>query len=521
MKTRFYFIVLGLIHCCIYSQSLASTNSNNLEKPLYGKQQANIIIIVADQMRRASMGFWQQSRFKHALNGKSDYVITPNLDNLANQGVVFNHAISNYPLCSPFRGMLLSGLFPHKNGVTNNTRTDRPNTGLKTEVRTLTNVLANEGYNTALVGKGHWHNNHPLFDGQSNYVGKATAPGGHFFKGTRYDTYIPPGPARQSIEYWYQSIGHNHNNPVVYTNDKKISNKNDGQPFYPKRYSAVDQANVIIDYINNSHEQRNQNKPFALLWTMDPPHSPYKNLTDTDEQIYNQFYKDVAIETLLNRSNVNIATAEKYARFHFSMITLIDREIGRVMASLQNQGLDENTLVIFTADHGEMMGSHSKMSKNSYYEESLSIPLIISYPKKLKPHLNDLLISVPDFMPTILALVDLKEKIPNNLDGIDRSELLISQSRKNNAAPNASLYYGKANEIGVRTHQYTYVLNANGQLIALFDNKKDPYQLQSLTLEQIPEQDSKMLKQALGMLLSNIDHPWAVQQKYPSMVTYP
>ncbi|MFC1518603.1 sulfatase [Pseudomonadota bacterium] len=481
---------------------------------------ANVIIIVADQMRRSSMSFWQQPDFIEKLNGNADFVYTPNLDLLANNGVVFTDAIANYPLCSPFRGMLLSGRYPNNNGVDNNTRTDRPSVGLRTDISTLPQILNHEGYNTALVGKGHWHNNLPLFDDTGRYVGKSDAPGGHFIKGTRFDTFIPEGPSRLGIEYWYQTIGHNHNNPTVYTNDLTISGQPEGTPYYPKQYSAVDQANVIIDYIDNTHKQRDLKKPFAMLWMMDPPHSPYLSVKDTDAQIYKQYYQDVSITEVLNRPNVNLDIAKNAAKIHFSMVTLIDREIGRVMTKLKQNGLADNTLIVFTADHGEMMGSHSKMAKNEFYEESLGIPLIFYFPAKLANRTTDLLISVPDFMPTILGLLNVPSTTFEDIDGTSYSDYLLSK-RARYDLPMSSLYYGKNSELGVRTHQYTYILNGQGEQLALFDNLQDPYQLNSLDMDDLPAADALFLKQQLGGWLASINHPWHELNKYPNSIYYP
>lgn len=466
------------------------------------------------------MGFWRDEPFKSALNGKSDYVITPNLDRLAHSGAVFTQAIANYPLCSPFRGMLLSGRYPNNNGVTNNTRTDRPTIGLRTDITTLMKVFAANNYDTALVGKGHWHNNLPLFNKHSVYVGTSLPPGGHFFNGTRYDTYIPPGEGRHGIDYWYQVLGHNHKNPVVYTNDTQLSSKQEGHPYLPKQYSAVDQANVIIDYINNNRQQRRDNKPFSLIWTMDPPHSPYNKMSDTDEAIYNKYYKDIAIEQLLNRPNVNLQRAEKFARYHFSMVTLIDREIGRILEVLKQQGLDKNTIIVFTSDHGEMMGSHNLMTKNVFYEESLGIPLIIHYPNNIKQQITDTLFSVPDFMPTILALAGLQKQIPNDIDGTDFSQHLLTPDNKSNNRRISSLYYGKDNEFGVRTAQYTYVIDKEGNMIALFDNIADPYQLSMLSFDDIPSSYQQLLKAELGMWLKRINHNYYQQKKHPEMIHY-
>lgn len=520
-KRSFYLpFALILLSC------LGITACTDTPKPQNISQQAteqkpNVIVIVADQMRRHSMGFWQQEQFKGALNTNSDYVITPNLDKLANEGVVFTQAIANYPLCSPFRGMLLSGMYPHNNGVTNNTRTDRPTVGLKTEITTLTEVLSDAGYNTALVGKGHWQNNLPLFDEKGRYVGLTEAPGGHFIKGTKYDTYIPPGPGRQGIEYWYQTIGHNHDNPIVYTNDEARSGVPEGHPYYPKRYTAVDQADVIIDYLNNTNQQRTADKPFSILWTMDPPHSPYHAMDDTDEAIYNQYYKDIAIEKLLNRGNVSLERAEKFARYHFSMVTLVDREIGRVIDELEKQGKADNTLIVFTADHGEMMGSHGKMTKNVIYEESLGIPLIFYYPNKIKHQVNDLLIGVPDFMPTILGLVDLAPKTPKAIDGQDYSNYVRQPGYSDKTKPKSSLYYGAGDVYGVKTNQYIYAVDRNGEKYVLFDNVADPYQLNNLSTTDISQKDLSFLQSELGIWLAKINHPWFLERRFPTLIKYP
>ncbi len=517
MKFYFSFHWLPLIFCFLPPLSYAST----VDTKEIMDTKPNVIIIVADQMRRSAMGFWNKPEYKGALNGVSDPVITPNIDEIASQGIVFNQAISNYPLCSPFRGMLMSGMYPNKNGVSNNTRKDR-DIGLKLEINALTDILFQSGYNTSLFGKGHWHVNQPLFDQAGNYQGTSQAPGGHFIAQTDYDTYIPPGKSRHSIEYWYQNISHIHKNPVIYSNDPlAIAGKQDGEAHRNGIYSTVSQADQIIEYIKNSRNQRDDSKPFGMLWAMDPPHNPYKSLIDTDEDIYNTYYKGVAFETILNRPNVDKEQAKKYAKYYFSMITLIDREIGRVVKTLKKQGLDENTLILFTADHGEMMGSHGKLGKNNIHEESLSIPFILSLPNKLSHRLDDLLISVPDIMPTVLGLVGINDKIPAEVQGTDYSPLIIDANNTDVMRPKSSLYYGKVGEVGVRTHRYTYAINNKGALIALYDNKVDPYQLTRLTLKDIPQKDSQFLKAELGCWLMSIEHPISITKKFKNMINYP
>ena len=253
---------------------------------------------------------------------------------------------------------------------------------------------------------------------------------------------------------------------------------------------------------------------------MDPPHSPYKELEDTDPVIFDRYYKDIDINKILNRPNVDIERAQAFARYHFSMVTLIDREIGRVLSTLKEKDMFENTLIVFTSDHGEMMGSHGLMAKNVVFEESLGIPLLVHYPNKLSHKVSDLLISVPDFMPSILGLLGLQEYQYGAIDGEDFSHYMRASASVRNDRK-SSLYYGKSSEFGVKTHQYTYAINASGELIALFDNEQDPYQLNSLALSKIPPKHQHMLKSELGKWLQHINHQWYVEKKHPSMITYP
>jgi arylsulfatase A-like enzyme len=482
----------------------------------------NIIIIVADQMRRSAMGFWRRPEYQGTLDGVADPVITPTLDYLAKQGIVFNQAIANYPLCSPFRAMLLSGMYPNKNGVNRNTRRDRPTVGLKLEIDTLTAVLKRSGYNTALFGKADWQNVLPLFSENGVYEGTTDLPGGYFLSISDFDTYIPQGPGRHGVEYWYQTVGHHHDNPAIYSNDNvAINGINDGTPYYPNQYSTVNQADVLIHYIINDRRQRDANKPFAVLWALDPPHPTYQAIADTDEAILNEYYAQPAVRELLNRPNVDVEVAKRYIRIYLSMITLIDREIGRVLQVVNQQGLANNTLVIFTSDHGEMMGSHGMLGKNVVYEESLGIPLIMSLPGKLKHRVDDLLIGVPDLMPTILGLVGLQDQIPGNIDGRNYANYLLQAHDVNISKPKSSLYYGRDSQLGVRTDKYTFAVDKNGQLIALFDNQTDPYQLSPLSLVDIPADDQAFLQSELGTWLEKIDHDWYKQTLNAQIVTYP
>mgnify|MGYP001828184967 FL=1 len=511
LKTAKIAMIVALLVGC--SSATAEANATAADSP-------NILIIVADQMRRPAMGFWREEEYQRALNGVSDPVITPNIDSLAAEGIVFTQAIANYPLCSPFRAMLLSGLYPNKNGVDTNTRKDR-DIGLRTDIETLPEVLKSAGYETAFVGKAHWHKNEPLFDADGNYQGTTEPPGGYYIAETDYDTYIPPGPNRHGFDYWYQSISHAHRNPVIFSNDPSaIAGKADGERHQKGIYSTIDQADRIADYLSPSQDKRDVNKPFFLLWGLDPPHSPYESLEDTDAEIYEKYYQDEAIEDLLNRPNADHSIGKKYIRYYLSMITLIDREIGRIIERLKEEGLYDNTIIVFTSDHGEMMGSHGETGKNKVLEESLGIPFIVSYPRRLAHRIDNLLFGIPDVMPTLLGLSGLSDQIPSYRQGSDFSPLLLdpnSQLRRRVS----SFYFGPKGQVGVRTLQYTFAVDRSGEVIALYDNLEDPYQLTNLTLQTIPREDRKMLKTQLGFWLCATQHDWYAEKRHSKRIKYP
>lgn len=146
------------------------------------KQHPNLLFVIADQMRRYSMGFWSESNFRSHLTTAPDPVYTPHFDTFARQSVVFSRAVSGYPVCSPFRAMLFSGCFPEKNGVWHNCAPQRPYE-LRGDIPTFPSILHDCGYHTGYIGKWHLERPCPDFDSNGNYIaenpnyhGSRTAP---------------------------------------------------------------------------------------------------------------------------------------------------------------------------------------------------------------------------------------------------------------------------------------------------------------------------------------------------------
>jgi arylsulfatase A-like enzyme len=479
----------------------------------------NLLIIMPDEWRRSAAGFWSQAKYKDALMGKGDPVHTPNVDKFADEAIVFTQATPVHPVCSPARGMILTGTFPERNGLHNNAFQGRDES-LKPEIPAITDVLQKEGYHTALFGKAHWIKPMPFFDAEGNYTGSQAAPGGRYVN--NYDTYVPPGPDRHGIEYWLQGVKDIHFDPRMFSTDPAaVGGKRDGQVHRPGIYSVRNEADYLVQYLKNTRRQRDGAKPFCAIWTPNPPHSPYGSMADVEADVYNAYYRDKPIDALLTRPNANAAVSGDAVRYYFSNVTSVDKYIGEVLSALDQQGLTQNTIVLITSDHGEMMGSHGRMEKNVAFEEALGVPFLIRYPGKLKPRLENLLMGHTDVMPTLLALMGLADKTPK-VDGSDFSRLLMDPQAAGVARPRSSLYLGATPGIrGVRTDKYTFTIDSTGKTLSLFNNASDPYQQRPLVFQSLPAADQLLLREELGYWLRRSNDKWYQKRLLRDFLVYP
>ncbi|QOD62332.1 sulfatase [Polaribacter haliotis] len=496
-----YLKILSLICVSVFIVS-CKTNSTSEETK---KEKPNILFIFPDQFRNAAIGINNQ-----------DPVVTPNLDKLGKEGMVISNAISNYPLCSPYRGMLMTGKLPYNNSVLSNSNSNRHkynNSWQKDDV-SISDVLVENGYDAGYVGKLHLTSPAPI-QGKDSVL---------------WDAYQPK-ELRHNFNFWYAyGTFDEHNTPHYWKNEAK-----EDEVTEIKEWSAKHEANVIIDYIKNpSPETRSADKPFALFWSVNPPHPPYQYVPEK----YLKNYKDKSLDELLVRENVALDSdvsefafhagatrnrthlAKEHVRNHFAMVTGVDEQIGRVLKSLKDEGIEENTIVIITSDHGEMMGSHGLMSKNVWFEEAINVPFIIKWPRKIRANQkSDLIVSVTDIMPTILNLVEATDGIPKNLDGRDLSSIILNDEGDK---PTSALYYfilegePASGHRGIRTHKNTYVITIDKNNIErkfLYDNVNDPYQKTNLI-----GKNADLEKKLYSELIKNLEEkkdPWL--EKYQNL----
>ncbi|MEM1026534.1 MAG: sulfatase [Planctomycetota bacterium] len=480
--------------------------------------------ILPDQFRAQAIGVWGSPGFRDRFRGVCDPVETPNLNALAKQSTLFSQACSTYPLCSPHRAMLMSGMFPRHNGVPyTNCRSDRPEVGMKHSFECFTDVLNRQGYETAYVGKTHWERTEALFDQDASYVGTKGASGGCF--ANEYDTYVPPGPGRRGNQYWFQNIGDVHKDAISYSNEPSlIQGKADGEPHRHRRFTPEMEADIVVDYLRNKDGQRSESRPFSLIWSPNPPHNPYTDVDrDCDRAVYETYYRDMAVGDALNRPNVRPTeddVAERAARIYFTLVTSIDQQVGRVLEALEQTGQAENTIVVFTSDHGEMLGSHGQMGKGDIYDESFLVPLMIRFPGVLKPCVEDLMIGTVDLMPTLLDLIGLAVHIPHTAQGTSFAQVLRSGDCDAVSRPASALYLNGPRRKGVRTDRYTYVVDLDDG-INLFDQDADPYQTEKLSPDDIDPADWDFLRRELGRWLERAEDEWAERKTRQEWVSYP
>lgn len=463
-------------------------------------QRPNIIYVYPDQFRNQAMAFWNEPDYAEHIGWKADPVKTPRLDGFADESIVFSMAMSNCPLSSPYRGIFLTGMYPERNGITLNCMAERPQSSLREDATCISDVLDAAGYSCGYIGK--LHADHPTPNDPANP--------GHYVSDRRpeWDAYTPV-ERRHGFTYWY-SYGtfDEHKNPHYWDTE--------GVRHDPKVWSVGHETDKAIEFLRNRNGERKKDAPFFLTIAYNPPHSPYESLDDCMEEDF-AIYKDMDYSELYVRENADTTlTKADAARYYFANVTGVDREFGRLLDELKELGLDRNTIVIFTSDHGETMCSQGTYDpKNSIYTESFNVPFIIRYPERIRPRVDSTLFSTIDIMPTLLSLAGLNDMIPSSAEGRDLSPVILENGKECDT-PDAALYIrnvnGPYNEKGlvegffpaargIKTDRYTFeiAIKKDGTLsrVLIFDDINDPYQLNPLDYKKEPE--------TFAMLLNKLD----------------
>jgi arylsulfatase A-like enzyme len=419
-------------------------------------RRPNLLYVFADQLRYSSCGY-----------AGDEFARTPAIDRLASEGCNFHQAISSTPVCAPHRASLMTGKYQSSTGmVINELR-------LSPEHECFGHVLSRHGYQTAYLGKWHmWANELGHHDLTRN-------------------GFVPPGPYRLGFDGLWAAYNFNHE----YFNSPYF--QNDTTRHIRKQYEPDSQTDMAIEYMR---EAGKKSEPFAMFLSWGPPHDPW-DLKNVRED-YLDLYRNIKLPTAPNYSATPDPYADswarpqpnygnvvdEYKRVYYAQAANIDYNVGRLMAALEREGLADNTIVVFTSDHGEMFGAHGRRAKYIFYEEAARVPFLVRWPKHIPAKLvSEALLGTPDIMPTLLSLMDLP--VPKTVEGTDLSRHALG---KGGAQPEAAHLQGMGTTAAwtdgtewraLRDHEYTYAIYRRDRRELLFDNRKDPYQLRNLADE--------------------------------------
>jgi len=420
------------------------------------KDRPNLVYVFADQLRFRSCGYARDAKAR-----------TPNIDRLASEGTSFANATSGHPVCAPYRASLFTGKYSSSTGmVINELR-------LSPEHRCLGHVLTEGGYETAYIGKWHlW----------ANQLGNHDDP---------RNSFTPPGPHRLGFDGFWAAYGFHHQYVNAYYHTDSP------QQIVLPGYEPDGQTDLAIEVLRKAARV---DKPFALFLSYGTPHDPW-----TPENVPSEYlarFRGVEFELPPNYRSEDDPHADDWARLsaeqrdqltewmrvYYAMTANLDWNVGRLLQVLEEVGLRENTIVVFSSDHGEMFGAQGRRAKNIFYEEAVRVPFLVRWPGCVPAgQMTDACLNTPDIMPTLLSLLGLP--VPEAVEGIDLSRCALGEE---GPEPEAAFLQGMGTTAAwvdghewraLRDKRYTYAVYRADRQELLFDHQSDPYQVRDLAQE--------------------------------------
>ena len=390
----------------------------------------NIIFCFSDEHRYQSMSFTEMPELQ-----------TPHMARMASEGFQFTNCISNYPVCTPYRGILMSGRWPYRNGIIDN------NIPLSQDTYTIGHRFSEAGYSTAYIGR--WH-----------------------LTGTRAEPF-----GFQHSLIWERDNTHW---------DTAIYHPAEGEPVQPLGYNATLMTDQALEYIARDHED-----PYFLILSLNPPHSKFTDAPEEKKALYPKDslpYRPNVDLTSANSTNITAQNGYPFYEGYHAHISAVDDEVGRLMRAIEESGNTRDTILIYSSDHGSMHGSHGVGSKRQPYEESIRVPILVWSPTAVPAgRASDALFGAIDIFPSLCGLAGLDA--PSACEGRDFSSWVFEDTGPDPdhqfimhiAKGNASGGENHPAPIfrGIRTKRHTFAHGPDNYR-RLFDNDADPYQMNNL-----------------------------------------
>lgn len=435
------------------------------------ERKPNILFVFSDQHRKHSLGCYA-----------NDQVISPNFDRFANEGLKFNNCISSSPVCVPMRGSILTSMHAWNHKALSN---DLP---IDPASRSIATVLNENKYHTGYIGK--WH-----------------------LGGIPRDKAIPVSERLGFKEWKVANCNHSYNEGYYYDENDVRHEMHD--------FESIEQTDMALDFIRRNSENES---PWGLLLSWGPPHAPF----NAAPQKYLDMYESSKIKLRDNVPADNILLSKKCPTLtdadirkqyygYYALISLLDEQFGRLLTELDKLGIRDDTIVVYTSDHGDMLGSKAMCKKQLPYEESVAVPLLISWQGKTFTGMTDELFSLTDIAVSLTNLAGMSWGAKT--DGDDLSKLFINSEAQ---GPQERIIYdlipchqaedrGAKEWIGLKTRDMTYARDGERKDNIMFKNDEDPFQMNNLCDNEKYRQEKEQLSICLDEVLAEYHYefrPW-------------
>jgi len=450
-------------------------------------KKTNILFLFADQMRCDCLGA-----------AGNPVIKTPNLDRLAAEGVRFENAYSTAPLCTPARAQIMTGRACWDSGVW----------GLSGKVpasmRTFAHDLSDQGYFTGAVGKMHFK---PAGGG-----GSIREP--HGFQKLVLSEEVPELDELYEDDYWQYLDSKGYGHIGKYTHGRRSPDH--GIEGYHAQISELPLEHFDTTWTGNETIkmlEEHADEPFMIWGSFVKPHfpcelpsdwpCPYKpediplraNYTGKPDVANEKFSMDKsAMGNALEAGWLEEKTLREFAAYYYGNITLVDIQIGHILDKLDELGLRENTLIVFSADHGENLGEHHILGKANFYDESTKVPMIVSGPMVTNPgRVDSRPVVLEDLCPTFVDIAG--GEIPDDIIGESIMPLLTDTFLAGKDAVcgiMAGSYHFEHHHAHcfIRSGKWKYMYQFNGGQEKLFDMEADSLEVNDLSQQNPKECES-------------------------------
>jgi len=415
-------------------------------------KQKNVILIFSDQFR-----------FDTIAAHKNDLIKTPALDSLIEMGTDFTNAYTPSPVCIAARFSLHSGLAPYENPCNDNLPMPKGK-------KSFMEILSENGYITHGVGKMHFH-----FQGQSSstlwgFDARDTGEEGgemddfrKYLDDNGYDYVKDPQGVRSDMYYIPQPSqlpARLHNNTWVTEKSIEFLEKRDAQkPFF-----------LMTSFIK-PHPPFESPVPWNKLYRCHQMGDPYKPEGFEELLVYiNEFQNRYKYRSQGTDRNL----ARQIRAAYYSAISFLDYNIGLLLNYLKENDLYKDTVIIFTADHGEMLGDYGSYGKRCFLNPSSHIPLIMFDPERQGGKSCNTPVTLTDIMPTVLEEAGIKLKEYSDFDYVGESLNAIADGKTGRQAVYGQFSSASTGLYMIKTEQYKYIYSAADRKELLFDAKADP-----------------------------------------------